>query len=113
MGFQFPIHASRAFRIALEDPATIAFMRKNFSLPEQNPEIISRKWLMKDLEGYRWNVEILEKNPFFLQRKIEMINVALIEIDSHSGKIISRFFFSSLLLDEYTKIISERLFHSV
>lgn len=103
----YPIQASRALHVALEDPETVFFIQKNFSLPEEYPEIISRKWSNKD--GNRWYVEIIEKNPFFNRKGVKMINAALIVMDSDSGTIIKRFYFRDLLFHEYIKIISETL----
>lgn len=107
------INASKAFQIALEDPETISFIKTNFSHPEKRPGIISRKWLSKNNNGYKWNVEIIEKNPFFPGREAEMINVVLIEIDSRSGKIIKRHFFSYIFFSEYKKFVTQILSNSV
>jgi len=109
MAPQFSIRDSKAFQIALEDPETISFIKTNFSHPEERPEIISRKWLSKNNYGYKWNVEIIEKNPFFQERKAKMLNVALIEIDSRSGKIIKRRFFRSIFFSEYKKLVTQSL----
>lgn len=107
MASQFSIDGSKAFQIALEDPHMIFFIKANFSHPEERPQIISRKWLSKGNFGYKWNVEIIEKNSLFSRKKVQMINVALIEIDSSSGQIIKRRFFRNIFFEEYRKIVAQ------
>ncbi len=107
MQHQYPLKPSRVLHIALEDPETVCFIKKNFSRPEESPEIITHKW--SNMDGKRWYVEIIEKNPFFDKKGVKMINAALIVMDSDSGYIIKRSYFSNLLLHEYIKIISDIL----
>ena len=106
MSPRFPIQSSKAFQIALEDPETIFFIKTNFSHPEKYPEIISRKWLSKNNFRYKWNVEIVEKNSFFSIKEGEMVNVALIEVDSNNGRIIKRHFFRNIFFNEYKKAVA-------
>lgn len=100
----FPINGSKALRIALEDTETYYFIKTNFSYPEQKPEIMSHKWISRNNSGYRWNVEIIEKIRLFFSGESEMINVAFVEIDSFSGKIMKREFFLNIFLSEYKDI---------
>lgn len=102
----------RALQIAWEDPDAVIFIHKNFSLPEEHPEIISRRWISQDEEGNKWWVEIIEKNPFFSKIGMDLINVVLIVIDPKSSKIIKRFFLSHVMFDEYNKIISSFLYQA-
>jgi len=101
-----PIPSFQALQIAWQDPETVFFIHKNFALPEEHPEVICRRWISQDEEGNKWWVEIIEKNPFFSKRGVDLINAALIVIDAKSSKIIKRIFLSHVLSDEYIKIIS-------
>lgn len=105
----FSIPPPRALQIAWQDPETIFFIHKNFALPEENPEVISRRWVNQDEEGTKWCVEIIEKNPFFFKKGVELINAALIVIEARSSKIIKRYFLNNVLSHEYIKITSEIL----
>lgn len=95
------IPAVSAFRIALEDPQTISFIRANFPSPEKYPQISSRRWLSADNSGSRWNIELLEKKLFSFQKKVDLINVVLLEVDTASGKITARTYFANILMSEY------------
>ena len=95
------IPAVRAFQIALEDPQTISFIRTNFPSPEQCPQITSRRWLSAGNSGFKWNIELLEKRLLSFRKKVDLINVALLEVDTSNGKITSRTYFTNLLMSEY------------
>ena len=95
------IPAVRAFQIALEDPQTISFIRTNFPLPEQCPQITSRRWLSTADSGFKWNIEFLEKRIFSIRKKVDLINVVLLEVDISNGKITSRTYFTNILMSEY------------
>ena len=95
------IPAVRAFQIALEDPQTISFIRIYFSSPEQCPQITSRRWLSAGDLGFMWNIEFLEKRIFSFRKKVDLINVVLLEVDTSNGKITSRAYFTNILMSEY------------
>lgn len=96
-----PLTASMALRIALEDSQTIYFIKTNFSNPEQRPEIISWKWKSRNRAGYSWNVAIVEKPQDSFNKKVELVNIALIEVDSLTGKILKRQFFRNIFAAEF------------
>ncbi|GEM_PF-1369118 len=102
---KFSVDASAALRIALEDSETSYFIKTNFSYPEQSPEIVSRKWLSSYDSGYKWNVEIIERISNSPQGVSEMMNLAVVEVDSSSGRVIRRQFFKNIFAYEYQKII--------
>ena len=95
------IPAVRAFQIALEDPQTISFIWTNFLSPEKCPQITSRRWLSSGNSGFKWNIELLEKRLLSFQKKVDLINVILLEVDTSNGKITSRTYFTNLLMNEY------------
>ena len=97
------ISSIRALQIAFEDPSIIFFIKTCFSSPEERPTIITHKYLSPSQTGFKWRVEIIEKNSFLTAKK-ELINLALVEIDSTRGKVIKRCFFRSILWPEYLKI---------
>jgi len=99
------IDSSKAFQIALGDSETIYFIKTNFSHPEKNPEIFSQKWISKTNGGYSWNVAIIEKTKLVYTRKKEVLNVALIEVDSENGRIIRRHYLKNILFSEYRSYI--------
>lgn len=101
----FTVDASEALRIALEDSETSYFIKTNFSYPEHCPEIVSRKWLSSYDSGYKWNVEIIERITNSYLGTGEMMNVAVVEVDSSSGRILRRQFFKNIFTYEYQKII--------
>lgn len=101
----FPVDACRALRIALEDYDTSYFIKTNFSYPEQGAKIISHKWISSYDSGYKWNVEIIETASPLLIGETEMMNIAIVEVDSATGKIIRRQFFKNILVSEYQKVI--------
>jgi len=103
-----PISSSRALKIALEDSETSYFIKANFSYPEKNPKILSQKWISKDGRGYKWNVEIVEKPELFLNSKKEIFNIALIEVDLKSGRIIKRHYLKYILASEYRKFLKRK-----
>lgn len=103
------IPALKAFQIVLEDPETILFIRRTFALPEEHPQITSRKWLSKNDSGYIWNVELMEKRLSLLKRKLELINVALVEVDPATGQITNRHFLANILMVEYKEYITRSL----
>jgi len=98
------IPSSKALQIAMEDSETSHFIKANFSYPEKCPEILSRKWISKDWQGYKWNIEIIEKQRFAMGGAKEMLNIARIEIDSE-GKITKRQFLRNILASEYKKFL--------
>jgi hypothetical protein len=102
---RFPVAASEALRIALEDSETSYFIKTNFSYPEKSPEIVSRKWISSCDSGYKWNVEIIERISNSALGIEEMVNVAIVEVDSSSGRILRRQFFKNIFIYEYQKII--------
>ncbi len=102
---RFSVNASEALRIALEDSETSYFIKTNFSYPEQSPEIVSRKWISSYDSGYKWNVEIIERISNSALGIEEMVNVAVVELDSSSGRILRRQFFKNIFTYEYQKII--------
>lgn len=95
-------------RIALEDSETCFFIKTNFSIPEQKPEIFFNKWISEDEQGYKWHVEIIEKPNSSLTGKEKMLNIALIEVDSKSGRIIKRQYLRSILLSEYKQFLRNK-----
>lgn len=97
------INSIQALKLVLEDPSTVSFIKAYFSSPEDRPTIITRKYLSRSQTGVKWRVEIIEKSSFFSAKK-ELINLALIDVDSTQGKIIKRRFFRSLLWPEYQRI---------
>jgi len=101
---KFPVSGSEALKIACEDLETSHFMKSYFSFPEQKSKIFSSKWISRYHSGFKWNVEIIEKALLPTLKENEMINIAFIEVDSYSGKIINRQYYRSLLLDEYRMI---------
>jgi len=103
-----PITSSKALRIALEDSETSYFIKTNFSYPEHKPEIFSHKWISKKGQEYRWNIEIIEKPKLSLKGEGEMLNIALIEIDSKNGRIIRRQYLRSVLASEYRQFLRNR-----
>jgi len=102
---EFVVDAAKALMIALGDSETSYFMKTNFSCPERNPKILSHKWLSTYDSGYKWNVEIIEKIPDSSQQSARMMNIAIVEVDSSTGKIIRRHFFKNILPCEHQKII--------
>jgi len=103
-----PISSSRALKIALEDSETSYFIKANFSHPEKNPKILSQKWISKEGKGYKWNVEFIEKHKLFLNSRKEILNIALIEVDSISGRIIKRHYLKYILASEYRKFLKRK-----
>lgn len=103
-----PITSSKALRIALEDSETRYFIQTNFSRPEQKPEIFLNKWISKDEKGLIWHVEIIEKPNSWLTEKGKMLNIALIIVDSKSGRIIERNYLRSILLSEYKQFLRNK-----
>ncbi|MFQ6109048.1 MAG: hypothetical protein ACE5L7_05800 [Candidatus Aminicenantales bacterium] len=103
------ISAKKALQIAMEDPETILFIQTAFSRPEDRPLITSRRWFSEDDHGDRWNIELMEKNLPHFSRREDLINVALIEIHSHSGEITDRYYFAHILLGEYEEFLSYSL----
>jgi hypothetical protein len=101
----FPVVSSQAFRAALEDAETSYFIKTNFSSPEQGFQIISRKKLSRQKNGYRWIVEFIEKSPVSLNGKNEMMNIARIEVDPFNGKVMDRQFFTNVFYEEYEKAV--------
>lgn len=97
------INSIQALKLVLEDPSTVSFIKAYFSSPEDRPTIITRKYLSRSQTGVKWRVEIIEKSSFFSAKK-ELINLALVDVDSTQGKIIKRRFFRSLLWPEYQRI---------
>jgi len=95
-------------RIALEDSETCFFIKTNFSSPEQKPEIFFNKWISEDEQGYKWHIEIIEKSNYSLTGKEKMLNIALIEVDSKSGKIIKRQYLRSILPSEYKQFLRNK-----
>ena len=102
-----PITSSKALKIAMEDSETSYFIKTNFSYPEQNPKIVSHRWISKDWQGYRWNIEIIEKHKFIPGRAKETLNIARLEIDS-KGRIIRRQFLRNILENEYKKHLCKK-----
>ena len=102
------ITSEKALRIALEDTETSYFIRTNFSYPEQNPEIVSQRWISRNGKDYKWNVVIIEKLKNFLMGKEKMLNIALVEIDSTSGKIIKRHYLKNILVSEYEAYLKDK-----
>lgn len=102
-----PITPSKALRIAMEDSETSHFIKTNFSYPEQNPKIVSHRWISKDWQGYRWNIEIIEKHKFVPGKAKEILNIARLEIDSE-GRITRRQFLRNILENEYKKHLGKK-----
>lgn len=102
-----PLAPSKALRIAMEDTETSRFIKTNFSYPEENPDIISHKWISKDWQGYKWNIEIIEKNKFIPGKAKEMLNIARLEIDAE-GRITKRQFLRNILENEYKKYLGKK-----
>jgi len=102
-----PLPSSRALRIAMEDTETSHFIRTNFSYPEKNPDIRSHKWISKDWQGYKWNIEIIEKHKFIPGKAKELLNIARLEIDSE-GRITKRQFLRNILENEYKKYFGKK-----
>jgi len=105
--FSAPLAPSKALRIAMEDTETSRFIKTNFSYPEENPDIISHKWISKDWQGYKWNIEIIEKNKFIPGKAREILNIARLEIDSE-GRIIKRQFLRNILENEYKEYLGKK-----
>jgi len=103
-----PIASSKALQIALEDSETSYFIRTNFSYPEQNPKIYSHKWISRNGQRYKWNIEIIEKFKLSLVCEEELLNIALIEVDSNSGKIIKRQYLRNVLASEYKRFLRKK-----
>jgi len=97
------ISSIRALQIAFEDPSIIFFIKSCFSTPEERPTIITNKYLSPGKTGFKWRVEIIEKNSLASAKK-ELINLALVDIDSSQGRVIKRCFFRSIIWPEYLKI---------
>ncbi|MFB0566869.1 MAG: hypothetical protein ACETWK_14480 [Candidatus Aminicenantaceae bacterium] len=102
-----PITSSRALQIALEDTKTSYFIMSNFSQPEQNPEVSSNRWISKSNRGYSWKIEIIEKTKNSHKDKGDMANIALIEVDSKSGRVIKRYYLRNILMSEYQKFLKK------
>jgi len=98
-----PITSSKALQIAMEDSETSYFIKTNFTYPEQRPEIFTHKWISKGSLGYKWNVEIVEKLKVSMENAKEMLNIAWIEIDSESGRIIRRHYLRNIFASEYKR----------
>jgi len=96
------ISSSKALQIALEDSETSHFIKTNFTYPEQYPEILSHKWISRDWQGYKWTVEIIEKQRFAMGKYKEMLNIARIEVDA-KGRITRRQYLRNILVSEYKK----------
>lgn len=102
----FPVNGLMALRIVLEDSQTSSFIRTYFSPPAQNPDIFSRKELSRSNRGFRWIVEIIEKIHFFNGR-VEIMNIARVEVSPYCGRIFKRHLLRSILKDEYEKIFDK------
>lgn len=96
---------SRAFRIAVEDGETAHFMRAHFSLPEERPEIIIEKWVIRNRGKLRWRVAILEKPDLALLPRRPMVNLALVDVDAVSGRVLHRKYMRNILMEEFQKFI--------
>lgn len=97
----FAISASEALRIALEDSQTTHFIKTNFSRPEERPEIVSHKWLIREEARAIWNVVLVERPQDSFHRNLKLLNMAIIEVDFLTGKIISRQFLQNILETEF------------
>ena len=95
------ITSSKAYQIVMEDSITCFFIKTSFSYPEQMPKISSLKWISKEGNNLKWNVEIIEKSTFSINGNKGMNNIALVEVDALSGKIINRQFFRNIFDQEY------------
>ncbi|MFQ6084371.1 MAG: peroxiredoxin family protein [Methanosarcinales archaeon] len=82
------ISALKAKEIALKDPEVKAFIKENFTYPEQRVEIINLTWSAKE-KMYKWIIEIIELPCDCLDKK-NTLNIAKIEIDPIDGEIINR-----------------------
>ena len=102
-----PISSSQALQIAMKDPETSHFIKSNFSCPEQRSKIVSHRWISKDWQGCRWNIEIIEKHKFPLRKAGEILNIARIEIDLE-GRITRRQFLRNILENEYEKFLGPK-----
>lgn len=99
------VDGSRAFRIAVEDEETAHFMRANFSLPEERPEIIIEKWVIRNRGKPRWRVAILEKPDLAVLPRRPMVNLALVDVDAVSGRVLHRKYMRNILMEEFQKFI--------
>jgi hypothetical protein len=102
-------NAAHALRIALEDSEMVAFIKTHFPRPEQKPKIISQKWISITERGWIWNVILVEKPQVPIQEKLEMLNVAIFEIDAQRGKVIRRRFIQNILGQEYKMLIEKMI----
>jgi hypothetical protein len=98
-----PISSSKALQIAMEDLETSHFIKTNFTYPEHYPEILTHKWISRGSRGYKWNVEIVEKHKFSMENAKKMLNIARIEIDSETGRIIRRHYLRNIFSSEYKR----------
>ena len=109
---RFPLTASAALRIALEDAKTAHFIQTSFSDPQQRPYILSSTSLSRKNQHCRWIVEVREEISLSLNGKSGLKNIARIEIDPFKREIVRRLFLKYILEEEYRAILKGKRKHS-
>lgn len=99
----------QALRVAFEDRDTVRFILTSFSRADERPEILSFRWLSCHNQRTIWQVVILERPPCALGKRADLVNAAVLEVDSASGTILSRRFFKSLYSHELRSAIQRDL----
>lgn len=103
------VTASQALRIAFEDRETIHFILTSFSRADEHPDILSSRWLSGDGHGSAWNIVIIEKPAAVLGSPKDLINAALLELDSATGVILRRTFFKGVFSRELQRAVKQDL----
>ena len=97
----------QALFLALEDPLTAHFLRTAFAIPEQRPEIVTKRWLIKAGGCSSWHVAIIEKPRPLPGARLPLLNIAHVMVDGLGGKILQRWFLQSVFYREYREFIRQ------
>ncbi len=95
------LSSEQALFLALEDPQTAHFLRTAFGIPEQRPEIVTKRRLTKARPCSSWHVAIIEKPRPSLRACPPLLNIAHIMVDALDGQILQRWFLKSVFYEEY------------
>ena len=101
------LSSEKALFLALEDPLTAHFLRTAFEIPEQRPEIVTKRWLLKAGGYSSWHVAIIEKPRPLLGARPPLLNIAHVMVDGLDGKILQRWFLQSVFYTEYREFMRQ------
>jgi hypothetical protein len=97
----------QALFLALEDPLTAHFLRTEFEIPEQRPEIVIKRRLIISRRYPSWHVAIIEKPRPLRGGRLPLLNIAHVMVDGLDGRILQRWFLRSVLYAEYREFMRQ------